>query len=73
MMAGPGGGYRQMQIDFPAPNDYFDEGAIQKLVDARTAAKKAKNFKEADRIRDELAKQGIVLEDVPGGTRWKRA
>jgi cysteinyl-tRNA synthetase len=50
-----------------------DEGEIQKLVDARAAAKKAKNFKEADRIRDELAKQGVVLEDVPGGTRWKRA
>jgi cysteinyl-tRNA synthetase len=48
-----------------------DEAQIQKLVDARTAAKKAKNFKEADRIRDELARQGVVLEDVPGGTRWK--
>jgi len=50
-----------------------DEAAIQALVDARTAAKKAKNFKEADRIRDDLVKQGVVLEDVPGGTRWKRA
>jgi cysteinyl-tRNA synthetase len=49
-----------------------DEAAIQALVDARTAAKKAKNFKEADRIRDDLVKQGVVLEDVPGGTRWKR-
>jgi cysteinyl-tRNA synthetase len=50
-----------------------DEDAIQRLVDARTAAKKAKDFKEADRIRDELGKQGVVLEDVPGGTRWKRS
>ena len=50
-----------------------DEAGIQALVDARTAAKKAKNFKEADRIRDELAAKGVVLEDVPGGTRWKRA
>jgi len=48
-----------------------DEAEIQKLVEARAAAKKAKNFKEADRIRDELARQGVVLEDVPGGTRWK--
>ncbi|MGH8481318.1 MAG: cysteine--tRNA ligase, partial [Nevskiaceae bacterium] len=48
-----------------------NEAEIQKLVDTRTAAKKAKNFKEADRIRDELAKQGVMLEDVPGGTRWK--
>jgi cysteinyl-tRNA synthetase len=50
-----------------------DEGRIQRLVDARTAAKKAKDFKEADRIRAELAGQGVVLEDVPGGTRWKLA
>jgi cysteinyl-tRNA synthetase len=50
-----------------------DEDAIQRLVDARTAAKKAKDFKEADRIRDELGRQGVVLEDVPGGTRWKRS
>jgi cysteinyl-tRNA synthetase len=48
-----------------------DEAAIQRRVDARTAAKKARDFKEADRIRDELAKQGVILEDVPGGTRWK--
>ncbi len=49
-----------------------NEAEIQKRVDARAAAKKAKNFKEADRIREELARQGIVLEDVPGVTRWKR-
>jgi len=50
-----------------------DEAAIQRLVEARAAAKKAKNFKEADRIRDELAGMGVVLEDVPGATRWKLA
>jgi len=50
-----------------------DEAAIQRLVDARTAAKKARNFKEADRIRDELLKQGVVLEDSAQGTRWKMA
>ncbi|MGH8442795.1 MAG: cysteine--tRNA ligase [Nevskiaceae bacterium] len=54
------------------PGTDVNEAEIQKQVDARAAAKKAKNFKEADRIRDELARQGIVLEDVPGGTRWKR-
>jgi cysteinyl-tRNA synthetase len=48
-----------------------DAVKIQQQVDARAAAKKAKDFKEADRIRDELARQGVVLEDVPGGTRWK--
>jgi cysteinyl-tRNA synthetase len=51
----------------------LDEAAVQRLVDARTAAKKAKDFKEADRIRATLAGMGVVLEDVPGGTRWKLA
>jgi len=52
------------------------EGAadVQSLIDARIAAKKAKNFAEADRIRKELADQGIVLEDRPDGTTdWRRA
>ncbi|GAB4374381.1 MAG: cysteine--tRNA ligase [Kiloniellaceae bacterium] len=46
---------------------------IEKLIEARSAARKAKNFAESDRIRDDLAAQGIVLEDGPGGTTWKRA
>ena len=39
---------------------------------ARYEAKKAKNFAEADRIRDELKAQGIEITDVPGGAVWKR-
>ena len=46
--------------------------AIDALVAARTAARAAKNWAESDRIRDELAAQGIVLEDGPGGTTWRR-
>ncbi|MCM2269474.1 MAG: cysteine--tRNA ligase [Thermoanaerobaculia bacterium] len=47
--------------------------AVQSLVDARDAARARRDFKEADRLRDELAAQRIVLEDTPQGTRWKRA
>ena len=46
--------------------------AIDALVLARAEAKKAKNFAEADRIRDELKAQGIEITDVPGGASWKR-
>ena len=46
---------------------------IQALIDDRIAARKAKNFAEADRIRKELEDGGIVLEDKPGGkTEWRR-
>ncbi len=45
---------------------------IQKLVDEREAARKAKDFKRADEIRDQLKAQDIVLEDTPQGVRWKR-
>ena len=46
---------------------------IENLIEARQAARKAKNFAEADRIRDELKNMGIVLEDTPQGVKWKRA
>jgi cysteinyl-tRNA synthetase len=47
--------------------------AVQSLVEARTAARARRDFAEADRIRAALAAQGIVIEDTPQGTRWKRA
>ena len=46
--------------------------AVDAQVLARYEAKKAKNFAEADRIRDELKAQGIEITDVPGGAAWKR-
>ena len=49
------------------------DSEIEALIEARTAARKAKNWAEADRIRDELKAQGIVLEDTPGGVKWHRA
>ena len=46
---------------------------IDRLVAERIAARKNKDFATADRIRDELVAQGILLEDGPGGTAWRRA
>jgi len=51
-----------------------DERAIGDLISARNAARNAKNFAEADRIRKELEDMGVILEDRPGGkTEWRRA
>ena len=50
-----------------------DSAAIEAAISARKAAKQAKNFAEADRIRAELSDQGIELIDKPGGiTEWRR-
>ena len=46
---------------------------IEALIEARNEARKNKNWAEADRIRDELKAQGIVLEDTPQGVKWHRA
>jgi len=51
----------------------IDEAKIVNLIDARNAARKAKNFKESDRIRDELAAMGVVLKDSKDGTTWEIA
>jgi cysteinyl-tRNA synthetase len=49
------------------------EAEVTALIDARAAAKKSRNFAEADRIRAELLAKGIILEDKPGGlTEWRR-
>ena len=51
----------------------LDEATIERLIAERAAAKKAKNFGEADRIRQDLLAQGIVLKDSAAGTTWESA
>jgi cysteinyl-tRNA synthetase len=48
-----------------------DPEEIARAITARAEARKAKNFKEGDRIRDELLAKGIVLKDSPAGTTWE--
>jgi cysteinyl-tRNA synthetase len=63
-----------------APSAWFERGVsvdedaqIQALVDARVAAKQARDFAQADELRDTLKTMGIAIEDTPAGVRWKRA
>ncbi len=51
----------------------ISDAEIERLVSSRLAARKAKNFAESDRIRDELAAMGVVLKDSKDGTTWEIA
>jgi cysteinyl-tRNA synthetase len=54
-------------------SDALGDADIERLIEERAAARKGKNFKESDRIRDLLAAAGVLLEDQPGGrTLWRR-
>ena len=59
-------------IPFGAAAENLD-AEIDAMIEARQAARKAKNWAEADRIRDELGERGVILEDTPQGVKWKRS
>jgi cysteinyl-tRNA synthetase len=73
-----GKGYAQAELEMPpfetagSGRPALTDEQIDGLIRRRTDARKAKNFAEADRIRDELADKGVVLEDGPQGTTWRR-
>ena len=63
-----------------APTTWFghgvasgDDARIQGLIDERAEAKRSRDFARSDAIRDQLAREGVLLEDTPQGVRWKRA
>ena len=62
---------QQNPADFLQAGATLDEATIQALIVERANAKAAKNFQEADRIRQDLLRQGIVLKDAATGTTWE--
>ena len=50
----------------------LDDDRIQALIDERLAARKSRDFLRSDEIREQLKSQGIILEDTPQGTRWRK-
>jgi cysteinyl-tRNA synthetase len=63
-------GFSNMQMKISA-KAAVDEAEIHRAIEARKAARAAKNFAESDRIRDEMLAKGIVLKDGPQGTTWE--
>lgn len=74
-------GAQFMGLLMHSASDWFQGGApegisvaeIEALIEARLDARKAKDFAESDRIRDRLADSGVILEDGPSGTTWRKA
>jgi cysteinyl-tRNA synthetase len=66
--------FLKLRSSVNAPEVGLTDAEIEQAIADRIAARKAKNWAESDRIRDELVKAGVILEDKPGGTTtWRRA
>jgi cysteinyl-tRNA synthetase len=72
-LAGTLGILQQSPRSYLQAGSALDEATIQQMIEARAAAKKARDFAEADRIRKSLADQGVLLQDSPQGTTWVKA
>ncbi|PLX55991.1 MAG: cysteine--tRNA ligase [Chromatiales bacterium] len=68
----PTGWLRRPKRGTSQAQDALDDAAIDALIEQREQARAARNWAEADRIRDELKSAGIALEDGAGGTGWRR-
>lgn len=59
-------------VKLTASDNQIDDNQIKELIEERNQARKNKNFARSDQIRDDLRKRGIILEDTPQGTRYKK-
>ena len=58
-------------LNFKKKKSLISEEEILKKIDLRNKARKSKDFKEADKIRDEFIEKGVLIEDENGKTSWK--
>jgi cysteinyl-tRNA synthetase len=58
--------------DSDVPAEGMSDAEVNRLIEERNAAKKARDFAKSDAIRKQLAEAGVILEDTKDGVRWKR-